>query len=284
MSQRALANQERELQMSRLKQSARAMLLLLATVLTVGTAGLLAADQLYRPDAFVIDQLKIKGHFRHLDPSAVEDIVKRHVVGNFFSVQLKEIEQRVEQLAWVQDAEVRREWPNTLLIHIKEQRPVMRWGDQAWVNSQGEVIELPNEGLNSASITLDGHPRDAGLMLEKSLSWKKILAENGLQMLGMTLSESHAYRLELMESGMQDSFELLLGRHEVNSRLTRFLMLYNTELRDGDSYLQRVDARYPDGLAIKQQKRPQDPLKEGSAGNEKANQEPIQMLASRGAQ
>ncbi len=251
MSKRALATQEQALQAERLRGMARAFLLLAATVLSLGTVGLLAADQLYRPDAFVINQLKIKGRFQHLEPAKIENVIAEQELGNFFSIELRAIEKQVEQLAWVQNAEVRREWPDTLLIEVEEQRPVMRWGETAWVNSQGKVVELPNDDGLSAPITLNGHPRDARIMLERSLQWRELLAESGLELSGMRLSESHAYELELVEAGADKSFALQLGRRDVLARLQRFLMLYNTELNTATKRLQRVDARYPDGLAIK---------------------------------
>lgn len=250
MSQRALANQAREFQLQRSLQWVRSGLLLLASVLSLGTVGLLAADQIYRPDSFVIEQLKIKGAFRYLQPQEVERVVREHEMGNFFSVQLGAIEHQVEQLAWVQSAQVRREWPGTLLIQVKEQRPVMRWGDSAWVNSVGEVVELPEHDFKTP-VTLHGHPRDSRKMLEQSLAWQSLLNQSGLTLIGMRLSERHAYQLELLEVGSDKPFYLQLGRHKVQARLERFLMLYNSEFKSSAQRLQHVDARYPDGLAIR---------------------------------
>ena len=61
MSPRALADQHRQQQAQRWQRISRSILLLLATVLSLATVGLLTADQLYRPDTFTIDQLKILG-------------------------------------------------------------------------------------------------------------------------------------------------------------------------------------------------------------------------------
>lgn len=253
MTKRALANQQRAVQAERLQRLLRSSLLLAATVLSLGTVGLLAADQLYRPDAFVIEQLKIKGRFKHLEPAAVEAVVVQHQLGNFFSIDLAEIERQIEKLAWVQSAKVRREWPNTLIVDVQEQRPVMRWNSHAWVNSLGEVVELPGTDFVESPISLQGHRRDARKMLIQSLQWQSMLASSGLTLNGLQLSESHAYRLELSEVGANHAFELQLGRREVQARLDRFLKLFNTRLKSANQRLVRVDARYPDGLAISAQ-------------------------------
>lgn len=254
MSARALASQERAAQAQRVSRLTRSLLLLLATLLLFTTLGLLVADQLYRPDTFVIDQLKIKGKFRYLDPADVERVVKANELGNFFTVDLQEIKRQSEELPWVQRADVRREWPNTLLISLEEQQPVMRWTDNKWVNIYGEVVELPAQKAFNPRISLSGNPRDAKLMMQRAIEWEQQLQSNGLQLIGLTLSDSHAFRLRIRQASGLDPFELLLGRRDVESRLTRFLQLYQSQLRTAGIALQRVDARYPDGLAIKSKK------------------------------
>ncbi len=123
---RAFANREKQAQSERNDRLGRALLLGAATLLTFATISLLAADRLYRPDTFVIDRLKIKGKLRHMPVSEVESLVSEIGVGNFFSIELDRIKSEVEGHAWVQNAEVRREWPNTLLIEVLNHRPVMR--------------------------------------------------------------------------------------------------------------------------------------------------------------
>ena len=249
--QRAFANQERHEQAQRLARMGRSLLLLVATVLSFATVGLLTADQLYRPDTFAIDQLKITGRFRYLDPVRVEQAVRDVAAGNFFSVNLREIEDRVETLSWVQDAAVRREWPDTLLVRVREQRPVMRWGKDRWVNADGEVIRLPDNAELANAITLSGTPRNASLMLHTAIRWKRQLQNSGLHLHAVSLSGSHAWTLTVFDPEHRQAFQILLGREEPEYRLRRFQYLFADQFRGTRQRLDRVDARYPDGLAIK---------------------------------
>lgn len=248
--QRAFANHERQQQAQRMTKFGRSAVLLLATVLSFGTLALLAADQLYRPDTFVIDQLKIKGKLRHLDPVQVEETVKRLQVGNFFSIELMQIKSAIERLQWVQNADVRREWPNTLMIHIDEHRPVMRWGKAQWITSSGQVISLPEELEFDSKVTLHGNEKDAQLILHTAVRWKRQFTGTGLELTAASLSGSHAWTLTLQDKLNQQTFDLLLGRDDVEHRLARFQFLFAGRLKRPDLQLRRVDARYPDGLAV----------------------------------
>ncbi len=255
MSPRALANQERELQSRRMSKLGRSALLLIATLLSFATIGLLVVDQLYRPEAFVIDQLIIKGKFRHLQPSQVEQTVKQAPLGNFFSVDLEDIKDNVESLAWVQNADVRREWPNTLLINVSEHRPVLPFkisqsnNENYWLTSLGNVIDLPAKFEIANTIKLSGKPRDSKLILNQTYKWKKLIDLYGLRLTNVELSASHAWQLRL--SYLDHEFDLLLGRIEIEQRLSRFLLLFDSQFKGSDQQITRVDARYPNGLAIK---------------------------------
>jgi len=257
MSPRALANQAREVQTQRLSKLAKSLLLLSATVMSFSAFMLLMADQLYRPESFVIDQLKIQGKFRYLDPVEVEEVIDSDSLGNFFSIDLLKIKQQVEAIAWVQSADVRREWPNTLLIDINEHRPVMSWTPlnqnesretDYWLTSLGDVVALSGEIGIADPIELSANKRDSKLLLSKTYQWKQRVEHHQLELVGVNLSESHAWQLRLKY--LDKEFDVLLGRVEVAQRLSRFLHLFDNQFRHSNQLLTRVDARYPNGLAI----------------------------------
>lgn len=260
MSKRALASQERQAQLKRLSHLGRSMLLISATVFSLMAFGLLAADQLYRPDTFAIEQLKIQGRFKYLDPAEIETKVREKLAGNFFSVELSEIADEVQNLPWVQTASVRRAWPSTLLIDVTEQRPVMRWKDGRWVNVLGEVIDLPIDSKLLPKTVLSGSEKDAKTMLASIVKWQQRFQSSGLELQALNLSNSHAYQLTLADIENQQNFKLQLGNRDVEQRLNRFLELYVTELKDSNLILKRVDVRYPDGMAIKSENKPQPEL------------------------
>ena len=251
ISKRALANQERQAYAAKMARLGRAVLLLAATISSLGVVVLVVLDQLYSPESFAIEQLEIRGSFKHLEPQQIEAVLMQKPVGNFFSIELDDIKRRIEQLPWVQEADVRRAWPSSLLIHVSEQQAVMRWQNNRWVNSLGQIIDLPLSHTSSEQIVLSGSEKDSRHMLHTARQWAPLVERSGLELIGLSLTNRQAVSLKLKEVSRQSQFELMLGRNEVEQRLVRFLALFEQQYRNSNQRLLRVDARYPDGLAIK---------------------------------
>jgi cell division protein FtsQ len=247
--QRAFAHQERDFQARRFGKLGRGLLMMLASVLSFVALGLLLTDHLYRPDTFKIDRLKITGQFRYIDPSVIEAAVIDQASANFFSIDLESLKADAEKLAWVESVDVRREWPDTLVLSVREHRPAMRWGEDKWISTTGVVIDLPESIEASNVILLQGSESQAKRILLQATRWKKELIAQGLEVRGVSLSQSEAWTIKLYYQGYDAEFDLLLGHEEVAERLERFELLFNRQFKFSEHALKRVDARYPDGLA-----------------------------------
>ena len=248
--QRAFANQEREFQARRLGKLGRGLLLMIASLLSLAALGLLGADQLYRPDTFKIDQLKIIGQFRYIDPVDIENAVLGKAKGNFFSLDLDGIKTIAEGIAWVESVDVRREWPSTLVLSVSEHKPAMRWKDGKWVSTAGAIIELPKSITAKHVVELNGADSQAKRILMQATQWRKELIKHGLEVRAVDLSESEAWTITLFYQGHDAEFDLHLGHEQVAQRLQRFEFLFNKQFKFSERPLRRVDARYPDGLAV----------------------------------
>lgn len=254
---RALANKERDRQFLRVAVLSKRMLLTLATMMTFLTITLVVVDKLYHPESFAITQIKLKGQFAYVAPNEVQQVVFAEPIGNFFSISLDEVKRHVESLAWVQRADVRREWPDTLVVSVVEHRPVSLWNSLddnnsgKWVTASGEIVTADKPLNSSSPFLLKGVDRDSKRLLLKALQWKSQLANRGIEIEEVSLSASQSWQLQLKYFGQSQSFTLLLGRENVDQRMDRFQTLYDSHFRNTSERLLRVDARYPDGIAVR---------------------------------
>lgn len=95
---------------------------------------------------FRIDNLVIEGR-ANLSPAQLKAMIGVDRGEPIFSVDLDEVEQRLEQVSWVDDALVRRRLPDTLFISLKERAPLALWqrkGKLAVVDAEGVVLTESN--------------------------------------------------------------------------------------------------------------------------------------------
>ena len=102
-----------------------------ATVMFLGcAAGVLAAGGawLLRQPAFSIAHIAVEGDVAHTSAMSLRANVAPHLKGNFFTVDLEAARRAFEQVPWVQSAQVRREFPSGLRVHLQEHDVAAYWG------------------------------------------------------------------------------------------------------------------------------------------------------------
>ena len=112
-----------------------------------------------RHPAFAIGRIVVQGELVHNNAVTLRANVAPHLVGNFFTINLDAARSAFEQVPWVRNAQVRREFPRTLHVLLQEHHAVAHWGsetDASLINNRGEVFEA------NADSELDGLPRLSG--------------------------------------------------------------------------------------------------------------------------
>ena len=92
-----------------------------------------------------INEILIKGQYQHIDREQINLITEEYVQGNFFNVNLYEARSAFKQLPWVRDIDLRRKWPDQLVITIEEHNPIARWEGIGLVNDKGEIFIASTE-------------------------------------------------------------------------------------------------------------------------------------------
>ena len=154
---------------------------------------------------------------KHINKSLVKRQVMETVQGNFFSVRLEDVKRGFESMPWVRHANVRRVWPNGLVVNIEEQKPFATWDgsdSNTLMNTHGELFAGRLSELVDDPKLLDfSGPDDAGKevmsLYEKANSWFKPW---GLEVTSLALTERYAWHVKL-SNGMK----VECGRDEESS-------------------------------------------------------------------
>lgn len=188
---------------------------------------------------------------RHVSGAVLRATVTREIRGNFFTMPLATVQAVFETVPWVRRANVRRIWPDGLIVEVEEHRPLALWGDGRLVNTFGELF-LANLGEAEDGGPLpqfSGPPGSEVQVARRFAELRQLVAPLGQEPVAISLSDRHAWSLTLA-----DGTSLLLGRERgtpIDQRLTRWVETYPRVMTELSRRAAQVDLRYPNGYAIR---------------------------------
>ena len=210
---------------------------------------------------FALKQIQIEPiagqTLKHINKPIVKQQVLETVQGNFFSVRLEDVKRGFESMPWVRHANVRRVWPNGLVVSIEEQKPCGTWGgadSHTLMNTHGELFAGRVSEISDDVRLVDfSGPADAGKevmsLYEKANNWFKPW---GAEVTSLALTERYAWHVKL-SNGMKVEF----GRDEESSdknlteeRVARLFKYWPQVQEKWTNRVDAVDLRYANGFAV----------------------------------
>jgi cell division protein FtsQ len=201
-----------------------------------------------------ISNVSYTGDFTHLRPQDLQ-LFSNSIRGNIWSVDLNEIRDAAQAYPWVRSAEVRRQFPDGLKIHLEEHKPFAKWGEgeYSFVNTFGEVFEISPSALKPSSKLVNSNvkmpvfigPTGTAPDIVKHWQWLQTqFVPLGRQVAEVRLTVRGALRVRDNKGTVVE-----LGRAQVEERLQRVLSAW-PHVSAMQQPNMHIDARYPSGLAL----------------------------------
>lgn len=168
-------------------------------------------------------------------------------LGNFFNVDVNEVQEKVAELPWVYSVSVRKKWPNELKIYVVDQTPIAIWNGDFLINQYGKAFQADTTRLQSALPAFYGPEGSEDIALENFVNLSKLLKFSELSIDELLLTERHSWQLTLNNGVM-----LNLGRENKIERVQRFMDVYPQiiKTKKENQQVDYVDLRYDTGLAV----------------------------------
>lgn len=209
-----------------------------------------------RHPAFALGHITVQGDTTHSSPATLRVNVAPRIAGNFFTVDLAATRRAFEDVPWVRQAVVRREFPNRLRVVLHEHRAVALWGtdgDTTLVNAQGEVFEAnPGDVEQDGLPRLSGPPDQSVLVLATWRALAPVFQQIELPIEQLSLTARGSWQA-VLDSGAR----IELGRGTTEEVLARAQRFVHTLTQAAGRYGRRpealvsADLRHADGYAIR---------------------------------
>ena len=192
---------------------------------------------------WAVEQVDIEGEFRYWQ---AEDLAKQLLwvkQQNFFSLDVRQVKYELEQLALIKSVQVKKVWPDTLLVKFKEDIPVAIWNKEALLNPKGEELLLPGRFDQSGLPKLFGPELKTEQVMRQFQRFQSRLSGVDAVMVSLTMNAIGSWQVEL-----ENGWTIRLGRQQLEQRIERLIELLKILPQEKVAV---VDLRYGKGAAIK---------------------------------
>ena len=125
-----------------------------------------------------VKNLVVEGQGRYVNYTDVETALTELRKESFFLLDVNEARKRIEDLPWVLQASVRKQWPDILKIYVTEQQPVAHWNNKALLNEDVAIFDadkdshshIPEQGKGSLGVIDETLNRKIRSLLLKKLN------------------------------------------------------------------------------------------------------------------
>ncbi len=195
-----------------------------------------------------VSKVLVKGEYHHVKKEELIEMIKPFTGTSFVAVDLQKIKAKLEEEPTIYRAMVERRWPDTLIVSIVEQIPYAKWGDNALLNTDGDLFERTETFAETAGVLprLSGPEDTNKQVIEVYKQLLKKLEKSTITITELFRDDKGAYRA-ILDSGI----ELNIGQNEIDKRMDRFLTVYEQQLKTQLDTVAAVDLRYSNGVAVK---------------------------------
>jgi len=168
-----------------------------------------------------VTAIEVVGEMSYSNRDDVITAIETIDLGNFFQLDVDDVQKQVSALPWVYSVAVRKQWPNQLKIYVVDQSPVALWNGDFLLNKFGKAFQADIERVNHALPKFFGPEGTQQLALENYRNLNELLGFDGLSIDELLLTERFSWQLTL-----NDGVTLNLGREERVERIVRFMDVY----------------------------------------------------------
>jgi cell division protein FtsQ len=219
---------------ARIVTPATAMLIIVATYHASGSL-------LDRP----IDSISVSGPLQRVTALQIEEAISEELDAGFFGADVGQMQERIQDLAWIDGATVARRWPDRIAIGVTEQVPAAIWGESGLLNVRGELFVTEARHIPAELPRLSGPDDRSDDIARRYLAVREQLIPLGLDVRRVHLDARGAWDMTLT-----NGVEIRLGRRDVDERTELFLDVVANIITGRAADIEFVDMRYSNGFTI----------------------------------
>jgi cell division protein FtsQ len=201
---------------------------------------------------FLLKNIKIKGASQ-LPESEILARICPYLKSSIFGTDMEKVKEAITAHPFIKDVRVRRVFPFSILIDVKERVP-----SALWVGSTGNILVLDEEGAPYRTLS-KGNTKSLLVInaAEKSAAQSIFREVSGWDRDGIlqkdTISEVMYRDGDMTLFSLDEGVEIILGKEDQRERLKRAVAVLDDAKQRG-LLIKCIDARFEQGAIVKERK------------------------------
>lgn len=176
----------------------------------------------------------------------IADKIRPTIHGNFFTIDIANIEQQVSELNWVKSVKVERKWPNSIAISLLPRQAIAKYGSERMLSGDGIVFK--GDGLVKKNETLPqlyGPVDKTIIMMEQYHQLNKWFKNSHIKITELSLSDQMTWFLKF-DNGLR----VIVDKEKSQKKLFHLSVVLEKQLKPFMKRINYIDLRYKNGMAV----------------------------------
>ena len=186
---------------------------------------------------------------KNIENSSVDDIrevAKKYVRSkSFFNVDINYLQSKIENIDWISSANIRRSYPNEIIIFVTEHIPIAIWNNKDYLNQYGEIFTA-NKKNNKFPILISKNNKNKIIFEYLSLFSNDLIRHNINEKVVKIIEDDIRSISVILSSGIA----IKLGSKNVKEKIDIFFKVYQTLNSSDLSKMRYIDMRYSNGFSV----------------------------------
>ena len=164
---------------------------------------------------------------------------------SFFDVDLNYLKNKLEKIEWVRKINVRRSYPNEIIIDIEEHTPILRWNNKMYINKYGEKFNASKID-KSIPILISDESR-----INEVFAYFKLFNEKlSSRKLDFKITKIVENEIRSLTISLSSGINIQLGSKDVNNKIPLFFEIYKSLNTRDLNKIRYIDMRYSNGFSV----------------------------------
>ena len=164
---------------------------------------------------------------------------------SFFDIDLNYLKNKLEKIEWIRKINVRRSYPNEIIIDIEEHTPILIWNNKMYINMYGEKFNVSKIDKNIPILISDES------RINEVFTYFKLFNEKlSSRKLDFKITKIMENEIRSLTISLSSGINIQLGSKDVNNKILLFFEIYKSLNTRDLNKIRYIDMRYSNGFSV----------------------------------